>query len=259
MVVCGRLGDSPVAVASKHVLEQPTVPSKMNRDVSPALDAVVGFARWRRTRRTATSRPRVSAPTWARSSRDAQSRPRRYSAPPAAATRVMTPRRRRHRGSCRPTEPEELALVNPRPRGRPDPGRDRALLWLFASDISARRRCLADARSSWCPTWSASASAWPRTLTGEGLTVAEERIEVDGASHGSARHGGRAGSRGRRAGTGGTAVTLTVLVAPDSVLVRRRSARRRRRPRPRWRRVASSSWASKIGPATAATCPRAMS
>jgi serine/threonine-protein kinase len=34
-------GDSPVAVASKHVLEQPAPPSKLNRDVSPDLDAVV--------------------------------------------------------------------------------------------------------------------------------------------------------------------------------------------------------------------------
>src|ERR671923_471779 len=34
-------GDSPVAVASKHVLEQPTPPSQINRDVSPDLDAVI--------------------------------------------------------------------------------------------------------------------------------------------------------------------------------------------------------------------------
>jgi serine/threonine protein kinase len=34
-------GDSPVAVASKHVLEQPIPPSRINPDVSSALDAVV--------------------------------------------------------------------------------------------------------------------------------------------------------------------------------------------------------------------------
>jgi eukaryotic-like serine/threonine-protein kinase len=34
-------GDSPVMVASKHVLEQPTPPSKVNPDVSPALEAVI--------------------------------------------------------------------------------------------------------------------------------------------------------------------------------------------------------------------------
>jgi beta-lactam-binding protein with PASTA domain len=33
--------DSPVAVASKHVLEQPVPPSRVNHDVSPQLDAVV--------------------------------------------------------------------------------------------------------------------------------------------------------------------------------------------------------------------------
>ena len=33
--------DSPVAVASKHVLEQPIPPSRLNPDVSPALDAIV--------------------------------------------------------------------------------------------------------------------------------------------------------------------------------------------------------------------------
>jgi serine/threonine-protein kinase len=34
-------GDSPVMVASKHVLEQPTPPSKLNPDVAPALEAVI--------------------------------------------------------------------------------------------------------------------------------------------------------------------------------------------------------------------------
>jgi eukaryotic-like serine/threonine-protein kinase len=34
-------GDSPVMVASKHVLEQPTPPSKLNADVSPDLEAVI--------------------------------------------------------------------------------------------------------------------------------------------------------------------------------------------------------------------------
>jgi eukaryotic-like serine/threonine-protein kinase len=34
-------GDSPVTVASKHVLEQPTPPSQINYDVSPDLDAVI--------------------------------------------------------------------------------------------------------------------------------------------------------------------------------------------------------------------------
>ncbi|HSJ51184.1 MAG TPA: Stk1 family PASTA domain-containing Ser/Thr kinase, partial [Actinomycetota bacterium] len=34
-------GDSPVTVASKQVLEQPTPPSKLNPDVSPDLDAVI--------------------------------------------------------------------------------------------------------------------------------------------------------------------------------------------------------------------------
>ena len=43
-MVTGRppfLGDSPVAVASKQVLEQPVPPSRLNRDVSPDLDAVI--------------------------------------------------------------------------------------------------------------------------------------------------------------------------------------------------------------------------
>jgi len=42
-MVTGRppfLGDSPVAVASKQVLEQPVPPSKLNSDVTPDLDAV---------------------------------------------------------------------------------------------------------------------------------------------------------------------------------------------------------------------------
>jgi eukaryotic-like serine/threonine-protein kinase len=43
-MVSGRppfLGDSPVAVASKQVLEQPIPPSKLNGDVTPELDAVI--------------------------------------------------------------------------------------------------------------------------------------------------------------------------------------------------------------------------
>jgi eukaryotic-like serine/threonine-protein kinase len=43
-MVTGRppfLGDSPVAVASKQVLEQPLPPSKLNPDVTPDLDAVI--------------------------------------------------------------------------------------------------------------------------------------------------------------------------------------------------------------------------
>ncbi len=43
-MVTGRppfLGDSPVAVASKQVLEQPVPPSQLNPDVSPDLDAVI--------------------------------------------------------------------------------------------------------------------------------------------------------------------------------------------------------------------------
>jgi beta-lactam-binding protein with PASTA domain/tRNA A-37 threonylcarbamoyl transferase component Bud32 len=43
-MVTGRapfLGDSPVAVASKHVLEQPIPPSRLNPDVTPDLDAVI--------------------------------------------------------------------------------------------------------------------------------------------------------------------------------------------------------------------------
>jgi serine/threonine protein kinase len=43
-MVAGRppfTGDSPVAVASKQVLEQPVPPSKLNSDVSPQLDAVI--------------------------------------------------------------------------------------------------------------------------------------------------------------------------------------------------------------------------
>ena len=43
-MVTGRppfTGDSAVVVASKHVLEQPIPPSKLNRDVSPGLEAVI--------------------------------------------------------------------------------------------------------------------------------------------------------------------------------------------------------------------------
>jgi serine/threonine protein kinase/beta-lactam-binding protein with PASTA domain len=43
-MVAGRppfTGDSPVAVASKQVLEQPVPPSRLNPDVSPQLDAVI--------------------------------------------------------------------------------------------------------------------------------------------------------------------------------------------------------------------------
>jgi serine/threonine-protein kinase len=43
-LVAGRapfVGDSPVSVAYQHVREQPVAPSQLNRDISPAVDAVV--------------------------------------------------------------------------------------------------------------------------------------------------------------------------------------------------------------------------
>ena len=43
-LVAGRapfVGDSPVAVAYQHVREQPVAPSQLNRDIAPAVDAVV--------------------------------------------------------------------------------------------------------------------------------------------------------------------------------------------------------------------------
>ena len=36
------------------------------------------------------------------------------------------------------------------------------LLWLFASDILGGDDASPTPTLSWCPTWSASASAWPR-------------------------------------------------------------------------------------------------
>ena len=112
-MVAGRppfLGDSPVAVASKHVLEQPTVPSKMNRDVSPDLDAVILRAMAKNSANRYQSAEEF-APTWSAFVAGCRSRPRRCSRPRRGDAGDDACRRRRAGHAAR--RARGLALVDP--------------------------------------------------------------------------------------------------------------------------------------------------
>ncbi|HET9722762.1 MAG TPA: Stk1 family PASTA domain-containing Ser/Thr kinase [Actinomycetota bacterium] len=222
-MVAGRppfLGDSPVAVASKHVLEQPTLPSKLNRDVTPDLDAVI----LRALAKNAANRYQSAEEFRADLDRVRRGMPVQTTpllAPPPAATQVMAPAG----GGTQvmpPPEPERsrwwipvlviggilLAIA--------------LLLWLFASDI------MGGDDTSPTPTLvvvpnvvGERVRVAEETLTAEGLTIAEERIEVpieDPATQvpGTVVEQDPAADQEVAEGT---AVTLTVLVAPDSVTI----------------------------------------
>ena len=78
-------GDSPVAVASKHVRDTPVLPREANPAVPVALEAVVMMA-WPRTPTTGTGRRRSSGPTSSASPMDAPSRPPTPVSPPSWRT-----------------------------------------------------------------------------------------------------------------------------------------------------------------------------
>jgi len=221
-MVTGRppfLGDSPVAVASKHVLEQPKPPSKMNNDVTPDLDAVILRAMAKNPANRYQSAEELRADLdRVRRGMPVEATP--LLAPPAA-TQVMTPA---GDGTqvLPPTEPERsrwwipvlviggvlLAIA--------------LLLWLFASDI------LGGGEESPSPVLievpnvvGERVRAAEETLIGEGLTVAEDRIEVP-IEDPATQVPGTVTAQDPEAGAQveeGTPVTLTVLVAPDSVTV----------------------------------------
>ncbi|HSD48925.1 MAG TPA: protein kinase, partial [Actinomycetota bacterium] len=222
-MVAGRppfLGDSPVAVASKHVLEQPTLPSKLNRDVTPDLDAVI----LRALAKNSANRYQSAEEFRADLDRVRRGMPVETTpllAPPPAATQVMTPA-----GSGTQVMPP------------PEPERSRwwipvvviglilaaiaLLLWLFASDI------LGGEDTSPTPTLVVVPSVVgdrvrvaEQTLVDAGLKVAEERIEVP-LDDPATQVPGTVIEQDPAADvevTEGTAVTLTVLVAPDSVTI----------------------------------------
>ena len=223
-MVTGRapfLGDSPVAVASKHVLEQPTLPSKLNRDVTPDLDAVISRALAKNPANRYQSAEEFRADLdRVRRGMPVETTPL-LAPPPAAATQVMTPAG----GGTQvmpPTEPERsrwwipvlvigliLAAIA-------------LLLWLFASDI------LGGDETSPTPTLVVVPSVVgdrvrvaEQTLVDAGLTVADERIEVPIDDPATQEPGTviEQDPPAEEEVAEGTAVTLTVLVAPDSVTI----------------------------------------
>ena len=104
-MVTGRplfLGDSPVAVASKQVLEQPVPPSRLNPDITADLDAVI--------LRTLAKNPanRYQSADEMRADLERAKRGLPVLATPllaAGATQVLDPRRHRRRRYSRPPNP----------------------------------------------------------------------------------------------------------------------------------------------------------
>ncbi|HEU4529250.1 MAG TPA: Stk1 family PASTA domain-containing Ser/Thr kinase [Actinomycetota bacterium] len=223
-MVTGRppfLGDSPVAVASKHVLEQPTLPSKLNRDVSPDLDAVILRAMAKNAaNRYQTAEELRSDLERVRRGLPVETTPL-LAPPPPAATQVMTPAG----GGTQvmpPPEPERsrwwipvlaiggilLAIA--------------LLLWLFASDILGGDETSPTPALIEVPDVVGDrVRVAEETLIDAGLTVAEERIEVP-VEDPTTEVPGTVVEQDPPAlemVPGGTEVTLTVLVAPDSVSI----------------------------------------
>jgi beta-lactam-binding protein with PASTA domain/tRNA A-37 threonylcarbamoyl transferase component Bud32 len=136
-MVTGRppfLGDSPVAVASKQVLEQPVAPSKLNRDVTPDLDAVILRAMAKNPANRYQSAEELRADLdRVRRGMPVEATP--LLAPPVAQTQVMAPPTRGGTQVLPPVEPEPsrwwipvlvigvilLAIAG--------------MLWLFASNV----------------------------------------------------------------------------------------------------------------------------
>ena len=178
-MVTGRppfLGDSPVTVASKQVLEQPVTPSKLNGDVTPDLDAVILRALAKNPANRYQSAEELRADLdRARRGLPVEATP--LLAPPATTQVIAGPPRTQ---VMPPVEPEEgsrwwvpvivigiilLAIA--------------ALLWLFASDVL-------NGKEEGSPTpvlvqvpnvIGERVREAEQILLDEGLTVAEDRIE----------------------------------------------------------------------------------
>ena len=222
-MVTGRppfLGDSPVTVASKQVLEQPVTPSKLNGDVTPDLDAVILRALAKNPANRYQSAEELRADLdRARRGLPVEATP--LLAPPATTQVIAGPPRTQ---VMPPVEPEEgsrwwvpvivigiilLAIA--------------ALLWLFASDVL-------NGKEEVSPTpvlvqvpnvIGERVREAEQILLDEGLTVAEDRIEMpidDPATQEPGMVFDQDPSAGEEVAEG-TPVTLTVLVAPDAVTI----------------------------------------
>jgi serine/threonine-protein kinase len=222
-MVTGRppfLGDSPVTVASKQVLEQPVTPSKLNGDVTPDLDAVILRALAKNPANRYQSAEELRADLdRARRGLPVEATP--LLAPPAT-TQVLAPAGGRTQ-VMPPVEPEGsrwwipvvvigailLAIAG--------------LLWLFASDVL-------NGKEETSPTpglvevpniIGERVREAEQILLDEGLTVAEDRIEQpieDPATQEAGTVVDQDPSAGEEVAEG-TPVMLTVLVAPDAVTI----------------------------------------
>ena len=171
------LGDTPVAVASKHVRDTPPTAARAQPDVPVELEAVVMKAMAKSPDQRYRP-PRTSAPTSSASSRAGRSWParqRRRRRHRGHGRRWSRPghgdRRAPHRGlpSCRaaapgdgPSAPGRLGLAGAAGRCSWSPWRSSPI-----SCVSTLHRA-----GSRCPTW--SASRWPRPsrcCTAKGLVV----------------------------------------------------------------------------------------
>ncbi len=221
-MVTGRppfTGDSPVAVASKQVLEPPTPPSRLNPDVSADLEAVI--------MRALAKNPanRYQSAEELRQDLDRVRRGMPVEAtpvmPPPAATQVLAP----PTGGTQvmpPVEPERTRWWIPVIVIGIILAAIAALLWLFASDILG-----GDGEASPTPVL-----VEVPNVVGERVRVAEERLTEEGFELGeridvpitdpTTQEPGIVAEQdppGGETAPQGSVVTLSVYVAPDSVTV----------------------------------------
>ena len=212
-MVTGRppfLGDSPVAVASKQVLEQPIAPSQLNPDVTPDLDAVI--------LRALAKNPanRYQSAEEFRADLDRARRGLPVDATPllpgAAATQVMAPAA----ATAPPEPPPKSRWWIPVVVTVLVLGGLAVVLWLFASDILG-----GDGETS--PTLVVVPSVVDMkvkdataTLEDAGLVVADPTVKVDDPT----KEPGTVTAQDPAANTEvaeGTSVTLTVVKTPGPV------------------------------------------
>jgi eukaryotic-like serine/threonine-protein kinase len=214
-MVTGRppfLGDSPVAVASKQVLEQPIAPSQLNHDVTPDLDAVI----LRALAKNAANRYQSAEEFRADLDRARRGLPVEATPllPEAAATQVIAAP-----VATAPQEPPQKSrwwipvvvtvLVL---------GGLAVVLWLFASDILGGDGETSPALVVVPDVVDMKVKDATATLEDAGLVVADPTVKVDDP----AKEPGTVTAQDPAADTEvaeGTSVTLTVVKAPGPVQV----------------------------------------
>ena len=251
-MVTGRppfLGDSPVAVASKQVLEQPVPPSRLNPDITADLDAVI--------LRALAKNPanRYQSADEMRADLERAKRGLPVLATPllaAGATQVLDPPAGARDARCsRPPNPSAA------PTGCRSSSRSMliallgALLWFLAANVLNNDDQQTGVLVTVPNVVGEKRAQAISDLAGQRARGRDDHARPRGRRHPGARHGARAGPRGRRRGRPGLeGRTSRSSRRPIRCRSRTSRVRRWRRPRPRWSVSASNRGARSRSRAT---------